>query len=427
MKVDSAREVAATEPTAPTASAPRLVVGYANDPYEAAADRAADEVISRLSAVPSRRAAAEVADTPARSLQAETFTSANDIYFASRQYDPNARAVTQGIAHTTHDIGTMQPVRRELADGAAAATPAATEQIPAAENAEPVAAGAAGGTPAAAEPAVVVEPGSALSVEAQAARVPQWTTLKERLTERGYANPTMIDMCAKYVLAITAPAPAMDIVKNLLKDITDQLHASQAFDRHAGDDQDADYADGFNLWSGAKEQAKQFGEDNGGVALESSAAGSLFDGLTFDMKWNEALSHQWNELSRLYAEGIRGKVHIHQYRGVRTGSVFNKIEYPTIKDSIAAGLIEPVIHLYANHGALTNVVWNTPIYGAGETSRKQEKVLTGKSALDGMMAAQWEYGDAVEKSGGYWPSGKGGEPGDHPLSPGTKVRPGEAW
>jgi hypothetical protein len=315
-------------------------------------------------------------------------------------------------------------IRRELTDGAAAAPPAAEAAQPASLDKAPA---AVAPTTVAPEPTVVVEAGAALSAEATAARFSQWATLKERLVERGYDNAAMVDLCARYVLAITAPAPAMDSVKSLLKEITDSLQASKAFDRHSGDSQDKDYADGFNLWSGAKEQATKYGDENGGVALESSAAGSLFDGLNFDMKWNEALSHQWNELSRLYAEGIRGKVHIHQYRGVRTGSVFNKIEYPTIKDSIAAGLIEPVIHLYANHGALTNVVWNTPIYGAGETSRKQEKILTGKSALDGMLANQWEYGDAVEKSGGYWPSGRGGEPADHTLSPGTKVRPGEAW
>lgn len=335
------------------------------------------------------------------------------------------RAAAEVIHRLSPDV-----IRRELTDGSAAPVTdtAAPAAAPAAEQTTAQPAAASGGpAPIAAEPAVVVEAGSALSPESQAARLPQWTTLKERLVERGYATAAMTDLCARYVLAITAPAPAMDIVKNLLKEITDQLQASKAFDRHSGDSQEKDYSDGFNLWSGAKEQAKQFGEDNGGVALESSAAGSLFDGLAFDMKWNEALSHQWNELSRLYAEGIRGKVHIHQYRGVRTGSVFNKIEYPTIKDSIAAGLIEPVIHLYANHGSLTNVVWNTPIYGAGETSRKQEKILVGKSALDGMLANQWEYGDSVEKSGGYWPSGRGGEPADHTLSLGTKVRPGEAW
>ena len=334
------------------------------------------------------------------------------------------RAATEVIQRLATGV-----IRRELTDGAAstdaAATPAAAPPAAELTTAQPTAAPAP--NTVAPEPTVVVEPGAALSAESTAARFAQWATLKERLVERGYDSAAMVDLCARYVLAITAPAPAMDIVKNLLKEITDQLQASKAFDRHSGDSQDEDYTDGFNLWSGAKEQATKYGDENGGVALESSAAGSLFDGLNFDMKWNEALSHQWNELSRLYAEGIRGKVHIHQYRGVRTGSVFNKIEYPTIKDSIAAGLIEPVIHLYANHGPLTNVVWNTPIYGAGETSRKQEKILVGKSALDGMLASQWEYGDAVEKSGGYWPSGKGGEPADHTLSPGTKVRPGEAW
>ncbi|MEQ1701167.1 MAG: hypothetical protein ABMA25_13725, partial [Ilumatobacteraceae bacterium] len=62
MKVDSAREVAAIEPPAATTSAVRLVVGHANDPYEAAADRAADEVIARLSQVPAGPSSTDIAN-----------------------------------------------------------------------------------------------------------------------------------------------------------------------------------------------------------------------------------------------------------------------------------------------------------------------------------------------------------------------------
>jgi hypothetical protein len=322
---------------------------------------------------------------------------------------------------------TSRPIPKPAAPAAAPAAEAAPKAAPAASGPAPAAAEPAAAEPAAAEPVVVVEPGAALSVEAQAAKNSQWPKLKERLEQRGLDDPPMIEACAKYVLAITAPAPDMAAVKLLLKDITDRLQQAKAFERTVGEDDSTDHTDGFNLWSGAKEQAKQYGEDNKGVALESSAAGSLFDGLNFDMKWNAALADQWNELSRLYAQGIRGKVNIHQYRGVRTGSVFNKVEYPTIKDSIAAGLVEPVVHLYANCGPLSGAFMGTPFYGAGEASRKVEKVVQGKSALDAMMASQWEFGDALEKAGGHWPAGKGGEHTETPHVPGAKVRPGEHW
>jgi hypothetical protein len=217
----------------------------------------------------------------------------------------------------------------------------------------------------------------------------------------------------------------MGKVKYLLQLVNDRLSGAGAFDRRKGDNSSADYSGKFNLWSGVKEQAAEYGEKNEGVALETSVAGSLFDGLNFGMKWNDALSHQWNELSRLYAEGIRGEVHIHQYRGVRTGSVFNKIEYPTIKDSIELGAVEPVIHLYANWGKFTKMNWGSPAYAEGEKSRKEEKIVKGKGGLDTFMGAKWEFGDALEKQGGYWPAGKGGNMMTSPD--GTQIKEGEEW
>jgi hypothetical protein len=241
--------------------------------------------------------------------------------------------------------------------------------------------------------------------------VTHWKEVKERLEERGLGNDEILHTAAEYVLAVKGKSPGK--AKSILKLLNGHFIKHRGFATRKEDDITKSYKDKSGLWSGAKGQALKYADDNDGIALEGSKVGSVFDGLNFGEKWNDVLSHQWNEFSRLYAEGITGQVHIHQYRGVRGGSVFNKVEYPTIKDKIDLGLIEPVIHLYSNWGKLQKFSWGAPMYGsspgdAGEKSRREEKTITGKGGLDNFMSSPWEFGDAVEKKGGYWKSGAEG-------------------
>lgn len=266
--------------------------------------------------------------------------------------------------------------------------------------------------PAAAEPKVVIKPGPKFDVVEAASKVPQWDTLKSRLEERDLGKPEILELSAEYVLAMTVKQDAK--AKYILNLLNNRFKGLRAFATKKGDSQEKDYGGKFNLWSGAKEQAMEHSIKSGGIALEASKVGSVFDGLNFGMQWNAALGHQWNEYSRLYAEGITGEVHIHQYRGVREGSVFNKIEYPVIKDGIAMGTIEPVIHLYSNWGRFQKLNYGAPVYGsspadAGEKSRRKETEIKGVAGLNTFLANKWEFGDAVEKEGGYWKPGAAGE------------------
>ncbi len=266
--------------------------------------------------------------------------------------------------------------------------------------------------PAAAEPKIEVKPGGKFDMMAAASKVPQWDTLKSRLDERDLGKPEILKLSAEYVLAMTVKKESK--AKYVLHLLNNQFKGLGAFATKKGDNQEKDYAGKFNLWSGAKEQAMEHSIKTGGIALEASKVGSVFDGLDFGMQWNAALGHQWNEYSRLYAEGIIGEVHIHQYRGVREGSVFNKVEYPVIKDGIAMGTIEPVIHLYSNWGRFQKLNWGAPVYGsspadAGEKSRRKETEIKGAAGLNTFLANKWEFGDAVEKQGGYWKPGAAGE------------------
>jgi hypothetical protein len=266
--------------------------------------------------------------------------------------------------------------------------------------------------PGTAEPKVEVKPGPKFDMVATASKIPQWDTLKSRLEERDLGNPEILKLSAEYVLAMTVNQVSK--AKYVLNLLNDRFKGLRAFATKKGDNQEKDYSGKFNLWSGAKEQAMEHSIKTGGIALEASKVGSVFDGLNFGMQWNASLGHQWNEYSRLYAEGITGEVHIHQYRGVREGSVFNKVEYPVIKDGIAMGTIEPVIHLYSNWGKFQKLNYGAPVYGsspgdAGEKSRKKETEIKGVGGLNTFLANKWEFGDAVEKQGGYWKPGTAGD------------------
>lgn len=231
--------------------------------------------------------------------------------------------------------------------------------------------------------------------------IKDWDKLTARLGERGLDEPGMVDLCAEYVLALQNKTTAKTKAKYLLGQINQRMKDARAFERRTGDAASKSYSGQSGLWTGAKGQAEKFAEQSGGITLELSMAGSMFDGLDFGIgsayKWDESpLKYQWDEFSRLYGEGIRGQVHVHQYRGVRKASIFNLTEWPAMQGAIAKGLVEPLFHVYANWGAQTGESWGTPVY----EDRKEERTETDFNSLP-----QWEFGDALEKAGGYWPPG----------------------
>lgn len=248
---------------------------------------------------------------------------------------------------------------------------------------------------------VEVKPQGNIQLLEAVKKIKDWDKLEARLKERELDDPGMVDLCAEYVLALQNKTTAKTKAKYLLGQINQRLKDARAFERRTGDAASKSYAGKSGLWTGAKGQAEHFAEQTGGITLELSMAGSMFDGLDFGIgsayKWDESpLKYQWDEFSRLYGEGIRGQVHIHQYRGVRRASIFNLTEWPAMQGAIAKGMVEPLFHVYANWGAQTGEAWGTPVF----EDRKEERTETDFNALP-----QWEFGDDVEKAGGYWPPG----------------------
>lgn len=251
--------------------------------------------------------------------------------------------------------------------------------------------------------------------------IPDWNTFTGRLKDKGLENPVFIDLCAEHAILSKVDKPAAAAVFDKIIIHLDMMQSSRTKMKNNEGSEGSD-PQNFSLWSGAKSQAEDFAHNTGGISLEASVTGGIFDNLG-------SMGADWNKLSTLYAQSITGDLHIHQYRGVRGQSVFNKYEYPTIKASIDAGLINPYIHLYANRGLLSGFSYGTPVYGKGADERKEVGVMEGKASLTTFIQSPWEFGDAKEKEGGFWPDGKGGSKVEKTDDKGAKtmVLEGEEW
>jgi hypothetical protein len=86
-----------------------------------------------------------------------------------------------------------------------------------------------------------------------------------------------------------------------------------------------------------------------GLTLESSAAGSLFDGLSFgmDYKTNKVLGQQWKLVSKTFVSQASGVVHAQVLEGIDETSVLFTTEWPEIKQLIAEGkVLHLVVHFF---------------------------------------------------------------------------------
>jgi len=86
-----------------------------------------------------------------------------------------------------------------------------------------------------------------------------------------------------------------------------------------------------------------------GLSLESSAAGSIFDGLTFGMKYttNKVLGQQWKLVSKTFVAQSMGIVHAQVLRGIDESSVLFKTEWPEVKKLIEEGrVLHLVVHFF---------------------------------------------------------------------------------
>jgi len=87
------------------------------------------------------------------------------------------------------------------------------------------------------------------------------------------------------------------------------------------------------FWSGgpvARRAAEKWATSNNAVTLEMTARGQQVEQATAGMEWRDA-APIWDTVSEAYAQGTSGTAHVFQNaEGVKLGSVWARIEYPTL-------------------------------------------------------------------------------------------------
>lgn len=252
----------------------------------------------------------------------------------------------------------------------------------------------------------------------KAQKLPDWDTLLKRMDSLfPDADKTpLINASAKYVVTMQVENAAASTAA--ANEVTAELQKLKAFKTNK---------DGGHFWSGVKGAAAEAASKQGtedaaneapsatanapapaanakanddttkkgiGKVLETTDAGSLFDGLGFGTtkeNWRAQLGPLWNELSRNYAQGVRGTVHVHQYVGVNTENIFSTVEWPALQELIKSGKVKDMtFYIYYNCG---------PKPANGTPNRKLHHVLANQTDLSNLV----KFPLRGEPNGGYPP------------------------
>jgi hypothetical protein len=142
-----------------------------------------------------------------------------------------------------------------------------------------------------------------------------------------------------------------------------------------------------------------------GNSLEASAAGSLFDDLSFGMDYGShaVLRKQWSLVSQSFVTEARGVVHAQVLEGIDPNSVLTTTEWPIISQLMRQGVVVGfVVHLFE--------------YKPGKDGAPGELVEFGQKTIT--HPNQWNSLPSVTE----WSD----EKGDYAASDGYKQRQGEA-
>lgn len=221
-----------------------------------------------------------------------------------------------------------------------------------------------------------------------------WGQFKSKLNLRQYQGlktPAFIEIVAEYVWYGYNCSD-----QNVKRQKADALNA---YMRSQGDMLHTDENGAF-FWSGVgQDNAADMARNEGGRTLEMTIAGSLFNGLAFGTAgyadWIAKLGPLWDSLSNHVAQGMSGKVTAYQYVGLRTGSVFDREEFPVIKDLIDDGIVSELeARLFYQHPDETG------------GSKRFHHTISGPAAIE---ATRWaDYRNPP--NGGYPPG----------VAPGTR-------
>jgi hypothetical protein len=152
------------------------------------------------------------------------------------------------------------------------------------------------------------------------------------------------------------------------------------YDKVAGTPEEDKFAGNINLWSKTnKHMPNELAAASGGITLESSLAGYLFDGLDFGVKYHtsDLLKAQWTEVSRNYVMNAKGVVTAHVLIGVNYGSVMYRTESGVIMEKLKNGEVTKVVMKYYKANLMNGTDFELDLFKTEEitTPEEFEKVL----------------------------------------------------
>ncbi|MCB9233207.1 MAG: hypothetical protein H6581_16240 [Bacteroidia bacterium] len=255
-------------------------------------------------------------------------------------------------------------------------------------------------------PEIEVKAGPQQNPVEMASKYPAWNHLLRNMQVQGMDSPDFTLVCARFMLA--AKGGQVEEAAKIKAEIAEYLEQKKAFKSPKN---------GAHLWSGVLPEMNDltqgrntvsakgttvnhnghYADEN--VMLESVPAGEVFNGVDLSSDWKNITLPFWAELSKYYARGIRGELHVHTYRGLRGDSVLKNVELEELKGKIDNKAVIPKFFIYANWGQKVGKNEDgVPVF----EKRKREKQISRQD----MEGRNWEINDQVEKDGGYWPSGK---------------------
>jgi len=140
------------------------------------------------------------------------------------------------------------------------------------------------------------------------------------------------------VIAYLNDIRAFEIPAHAFNEVSDPAKAAERYTRN------------INLWSKTnRHMPTEKANASGGITLEGSLAGALFDGLDFGVDYNtsDLLKAQWKQVSLNFVKNAKGTVAAHMLIGVNRQSVLYNTEAEVIGKKLETGEVTKVVlHYY---------------------------------------------------------------------------------
>jgi len=210
---------------------------------------------------------------------------------------------------------------------------------------------------------------------------------KSRCARYKAIDPGFVDLFERYVNCLVAGNkeegfPLFEQVIAYLNSIRAFEIPAHIFNEVSDPDQAAEqYTSNINLWSKTnRHMPTEKAKESGGITLEGSLAGALFDGLNFgvDYDTSDLLKHQWKQVSLNFVKNAKGTVTAHMLIGVNQKSVLYNTEAEVVGKKLESGEVTSVVVRYYK-AVMKNVA-------DIEMEEFKTEIVTSKEQWDALLA-----------------------------------------